>query len=243
MDVLNMLLEARADPNLQSEDGGTALNAATAFVQVGMVRALLAAGADPNAGHSLHWVLKRCYDQTDESRYPSFGYDSRTPSMDWKRARSWTVSASSTQFGDSWSDWPRLDEVMMMLIEGGLTGVDGLDGDGLTPLIVAVMNGWPAAVQLLLSLGADHTLPAGTGECEGKTALELFQIRDHPCWRDDFPYHLIDAGPSNLIGLFEEWAAAHPDGHAVCTLRLPEPEPEPEPEPIVWSDDGVDEEG
>ena len=115
----------------------------------GIASTRVGTGGDPNAGHSLHWVLKRCYDQTDESRYPSFGYDSRTLSMDWKRARSWTVSASSTQFDDSWSDWPRLDEVMMMLIEGGLTGVDGLDGDGLTPLIVAVINGWPAAVQLL----------------------------------------------------------------------------------------------
>ena len=239
MDVLNMLLEARADPNLQSDDGGTALNAATAFVQVDMVRALLAAGGDPNAGHSLHWVIERCHQQAMERSRSANSF------------RLWDISAASTQFEDSyWADeydeylWPRIDEVMLMLVEGGLTGVNDLDADGLTPLMVAILNagkpGWLPVVQLLLSLGADRTLPAGPGECEGKTALELFQTPDHPCWHDDFPYHLTDAG-SPLIDFLEEWAAAHPDGHAVCTLRLPEPEPEPEP--IVWSDDGVDEEG
>lgn len=125
--ALQLLLDAGADPNAtEPVDEQTAIMWATAEGHIEMVQALLKAGANPNQHARVNALTER-----KNADFPSGGF---VP-LHW-----------ASRNGD--------EAMMRLLLENG-ADINARNGDGSTPMMLAIVNDRFDTAALLLELGAD----------------------------------------------------------------------------------------
>jgi uncharacterized protein len=148
VDIVKLLLDHKADPNVAGRDAGTALMLAAENNQPEIVKLLLDRGADPNRQDHNGWtaLLKAAYQGN---------------------AKCIEILASHTKL--------ELDrallvatlmerkEAVKVLLDNGAE-VDFRASDGRTPLILAAGKGNKEIVELLLQAGADASLTDQSGQ-------------------------------------------------------------------------------
>ena len=167
-DMVGMLLEADADPNVTNEDGQTALMLAARTGRVGVAKALLEHGADVNRREkyrdqsALMWAAAESH-ATMVELLVSKGADLTIRA----RANDWETQISSE---------PRVQyrptgglTSLLYAARAGCLGcvtaivnagadVNRPNPDGMTPMMMALDNGYPSVAQYLLDRGANpHT--------------------------------------------------------------------------------------
>jgi uncharacterized protein len=147
-DIVKLLLDHKADPNVAGRDAGTALMSAAENNQPEIVKLLLDRGADPNRQDNNGWtaLLKAAYQGN---------------------AKCIEILASHTKL--------ELDRALLVatlmerkdavkvLVDNGAE-VDFRASDGRTPLILAAGKGNKDIVELLLKAGADPSLTDQSGQ-------------------------------------------------------------------------------
>jgi ankyrin repeat protein len=166
--LMGMLLEADADPNIANEDGQTALMLAARTGNVALARLLLEHNADVNQREKYHdqsalmWAAAESHAAMVELLV-SKGADlsMRARSNDWETQIS---SEPRVQYRPTGGLTPLLYAAragclgcVAAIITGG-ANADRPNPDGMTPMIMALDNGFPDVARYLLDHGANpHT--------------------------------------------------------------------------------------
>ena len=147
-DIVKLLLDHKADPNIAGRDGSTALMLASENNQPEIVKLLIGHGADPNRQDNNGWaaVLKAAY-QGNAKCIEILASHSK---LELDRA---LLVATLME---------RKDAVKVLLDNGA--EVDFRASDGRTPLILAAGKGNKDIVELLLQAGADASLTDQSGQ-------------------------------------------------------------------------------
>jgi uncharacterized protein len=147
-DIVKLLLDHKADPNVAGRDAGTALMLAAENNQPEIVKLLIGRGADPNRQDNNGWtaVLKAAY-QGNAKCIEILASHSKL-----ELDRALLVAALME----------RKDAVKVLLDNGA--EVDFRASDGRTPLILAAGKGNKDIVELLLQAGADASLTDQAGQ-------------------------------------------------------------------------------
>jgi ankyrin repeat protein len=147
-DIVKLLLDHKADPNVAGRDGGTALMLAAENNQPDIVKQLIDRGADPNRQDNNGWtaVLKAAY----QGNAKCIEILASHTKLELDRA---LLVATLME---------RKDAVKVLLDNGA--EVDFRASDGRTPLILAAGKGNKDIVELLLQSGADASLTDQAGQ-------------------------------------------------------------------------------
>ena len=147
-DIVKLLLDHKADPNVAGRDAGTALMLAAENNQPEIVKLLLARGADPNRQDNNGWtaLLKAAY----QGNAQCIEILASHTKQELDRA---LLVATLME---------RKDAVKVLLDSGA--EVDFRASDGRTPLILAAGKGNKDIVELLLKAGADASLTDQSGQ-------------------------------------------------------------------------------
>ncbi len=167
-DLIGMLLDADADPNAANEDGQTALMLAARNGSVALAKQLLEHGADVNRREKYH----------DQSALMWAAAEGHVPVVELlvakgadvtvrARANDWETQISSeprVQYRPSGGLTPLLYAAragclgcVEAIVKGG-ADVDRPNPDGMTPMMMALDNGFPVVAKYLLDRGANpHT--------------------------------------------------------------------------------------
>ncbi|HEU4619354.1 MAG TPA: ankyrin repeat domain-containing protein [Gammaproteobacteria bacterium] len=164
VEAVKILLEHGADPNAtESLWNQTALMWATAEGHLDVVDALLAAGADPNLKARVTELTKR----STRTDFPSGGFT----------ALMWAVRDGN-------------EPIVHRLLEGG-ADINAKDGDGATPMMLAIINDRFDLAAKLLDLGADPKLDDSLYEAvEMHDATTDWRAKDGTRLRSDHPNEL-----------------------------------------------------
>jgi uncharacterized protein len=148
VDIVKLLLDHKADPNVAGKDGGTALMLAAENNQPEIVKQLLDRGADPNRQDNNGWtaLLKAAY----QGNAKCIEILASHTKLELDRA---LLVATLME---------RKDAVKVLLDNGA--EVDFRASDGRTPLILAAGKGNKEIVELLLKAGADASLTDQSGQ-------------------------------------------------------------------------------
>jgi ankyrin repeat protein len=181
LDVVKSLLTAKAKPDVMDQTGRTALSYAAEAGHLEIVRALLEAEADPNAGKNslpLHCAIKSSSTGIVQALLEADADPNTTCVVGWPVAGespgavSWTPLAMAVKPGNVEAvklllkfkadpndppvilDATHQPEVLKALLTAGAKpNVD--NGQGRTPLMIAVDGGQADSVRVLLAHGAD----------------------------------------------------------------------------------------
>jgi uncharacterized protein len=147
-DIVKLLLDHKADPNVAGRDAGTALMLAAENNQPEIVKLLLGRGADPNRQDNNGWtaLLKAAYQGHATCIEILAGHTKQ------ELDRALLVATLME----------RKDAVKVLLDNGA--EVDFKASDGRTPLILAAGKGNKDIVDLLLKAGADASLTDQSGQ-------------------------------------------------------------------------------
>ncbi|MBV8097540.1 MAG: ankyrin repeat domain-containing protein [Verrucomicrobia bacterium] len=147
-DIVKLLLDHKADPNVAGRDAGTALMLAAENNQPEIVKLLLGRGADPNRQDNNGWtaLLKAAY----QGHAKCIEILASHTKQELDRA---LLVATLME---------RKDAVKVLLDNGA--EVDFRASDGRTPLILAAGKGNKDIVELLLKAGADASLTDQGGQ-------------------------------------------------------------------------------
>lgn len=147
-DIVKLLLDHKADPNVAAQDASTALMLAAENNQPEIVKLLIGRGADPNRQDNNGWtaVLKAAY-QGNAKCIEILASHSKL-----ELDRALLVATLMA----------RKDAVKVLLDNGA--EVDFRASDGRTPLILAAGKGNKDIVELLLQAGADASLRDQAGQ-------------------------------------------------------------------------------
>jgi len=168
VELAGMLLEAGADANVSNEDGQTPLMLAARTGNVAMARLLLQHGADVNRRETyrnqsaLMWAAAENHAEMVEFLVSQKAeLDVRARSTDWETQIS---SEPRVQYRPTGGLTPLLYAARagclrcVASIVGAGANVDKPNPDGMTPMMMALDNGYPAVAQYLLDHGANpHT--------------------------------------------------------------------------------------
>jgi uncharacterized protein len=148
VDIVKLLLDHKADPNVAGRDAGTALMLAAENNQPEIVKLLLDRGADPNRQDHNGWtaLLKAAY----QGNAKCIEILASHTKQELDRA---LLVATLME---------RKDAVKVLLDNGA--EVDFRASDGRTPLILAAGKGNKEIVELLLQAGADASLTDQSGQ-------------------------------------------------------------------------------
>ena len=148
VDIVKLLLDHKADPNVAGRDAGTALMLAAENNQPEIVKLLLDRGADPNRQDHNGWtaLLKAAY----QGNAKCIEILASHTKLELDRA---LLVATLME---------RKDAVKVLLDNGA--EVDFRASDGRTPLILAAGKGNKGIVELLLKAGADASLTDQSGQ-------------------------------------------------------------------------------
>lgn len=148
VDIVKLLLDHKADPNVAGRDAGTALMLAAENNQPEIVKLLLDRGADPNRQDHNGWtaLLKAAY----QGNAKCIEILATHTKLELDRA---LLVATLME---------RKDAVKVLLDNGA--EVDFRASDGRTPLILAAGKGNKGIVELLLKAGADASLTDQSGQ-------------------------------------------------------------------------------
>ncbi|HYZ74395.1 MAG TPA: ankyrin repeat domain-containing protein, partial [Chthoniobacterales bacterium] len=148
VDIVKLLLDHKADPNVAGRDAGTALMLAAENNQPEIVKLLLDRGADPNRQDHNGWtaLLKAAY----QGNAKCIEILASHTKLELDRA---LLVATLME---------RKDAVKVLLDNGA--EVDFRASDGRTPLILAAGKGNKEIVELLLRAGADASLTDQSGQ-------------------------------------------------------------------------------
>ena len=168
LEMTGMLLEAGADANVANEDGQTALMLAARTGNVGVARVLVQHGADVNKRESYR-------DQSAVMWAAAQGHADMVAFLVSQKA-DLTVQAQDNEWMTQISSEPRVQyrptgglTPLLYAARAGCLGcvtsmvqagadVDRPNPDGMTPMMMAVDNGYPAVAHYLLDRGANpHT--------------------------------------------------------------------------------------
>lgn len=157
--AVQVLLAAGADPNgVEPLDTQTALMWAAAENRVEIARLLLAAGTDPNRQARISELSER-----KNADFPSGGF----------AALHWAARNG--------------DEAMLRLLIAHGADINTVNGDGATPLMLAIVNDRFDIAALLLDLGADPNAGALYYATEMRDATTDWRARDGTILRADHP--------------------------------------------------------
>ena len=147
-DIIKLLLDHKADPNVTGRDGTSALMLASENNQPEIVKSLLGRGADPNRQDNNGWtaLLKAAY----QGNAKCIEILASHTKLELDRA---LLVATLME---------RKDAVKALLDNGA--EVDFRASDGRTPLILAAGKGNRDIVELLLKVGADASLTDQAGQ-------------------------------------------------------------------------------
>jgi len=168
LELAGMLLEAGAGPNVSNEDGQTPLLLAARTGVVPMARLLVQHGADVNRRETyrdqsaLMWAAAEGHaDMVEFLVSQKAALDVRAKSTDWETQIS---SEPRVQYRPTGGLTPLLYAARagclrcVASIVGAGANVDKPNPDGMTPMMMALDNGYPAVAQYLLDHGANpHT--------------------------------------------------------------------------------------
>lgn len=147
-DIIKLLLDHKADPNVTGRDGTSALMLASENNQPEIVKSLIGRGADPNRQDNNGWtaLLKAAY----QGNAKCIEILASHTKLELDRA---LLVATLME---------RKDAVKALLDNGA--EVDFRASDGRTPLILAAGKGNRDIVELLLQVGADASLTDQAGQ-------------------------------------------------------------------------------
>jgi ankyrin repeat protein len=158
-DIVKLLVDHKADPNVAGRDGSTALMLAAENNQPEIVKLLIGHGADPNRQDHNGWtaVLKAAY----QGNAKCIEILASHAKLELDRA---LLVATLME---------KKDAVKVLLDNGA--EVDFRGSDGRTPLILAAGKGNKGIVELLLQAGADASLTDQGGQtAQGVAAAKGF---------------------------------------------------------------------
>jgi ankyrin repeat protein len=169
--AVQQLLAAGADPDsLEALDQQTALMWAAAAGQLEVARVLLEAGADPNRQARINTLTKR-----ENADFPSGGF----AALHW-----------ATRNGD--------DAMIDLLLQHG-ADLALRNGDGATPLMLAIVNDRFDLAASLLTLGADADDGSLYYATEMRDATTDWRARDGTVYRADHPNTLTALDLTRLL--------------------------------------------
>ena len=172
VEAVNVLLEHAADPNaVESLWDETALMWATAEGHLAVVDALLAAGADPNAKARVSELTKR----SKRSDFWSGGFT----------ALMWAVRDGN-------------EPIVHRLLEGG-ADINATNGDGASPMMLAIINDRFDLAATLLERGADPNDGSLYQAVEMHDATTDWRARDGSRLRADHPNKLTALDLTKLL--------------------------------------------
>ena len=177
LEIAGMLLEAGAAPNASNADGQTPLMLAARTGVVPMAKLLVQHGADVNLRETyrdqsaLMWAAAEGHGEMVEFLVSQKAeLDVRAKSTDWETQIS---SEPRVQYRPTGGLTPLLYAARsgclrcVVSIVGAGANVDKPNPDGMTPMIMALDNGYPAVAQYLLERGANPN----TWDWWGRTPL------------------------------------------------------------------------
>ena len=159
--MIQMLLDAKVDPNVQSRDGYTALMEACWWGYTDTAGLLLEHGADPNVqdNYGKTALMEACRSgHTDIARLLlEHGADPNVQNNDGTTA---LTAACSNPRGNR--------DVITALITAGAE-LDKRNNNGMTALMYLARNGYTGLMKLLIKDGADMNIK----DAQGRTAFDI----------------------------------------------------------------------
>lgn len=226
--AIRVLLEAKADPNTTLAEGETVLMRAARTGSTGAVSALLDAGADVNASEAwlgetaLMWAAAENHADAvqllldrgaridarsapvdfGELRYPSTGL----VRMVLPRGQ-WTALMFAARQG-------ALDAARVIAKSGA--DLQARDPDGVTALVIAILNAHYDLADMLLSLGADPDVADSSGRAALYAAVDMNTLA--PMFSRPLPR---PTGKLNALSLAAKLLAAGADANLALARPLP----------------------
>jgi len=169
--LIEALVKAGADPNAASREGETPLMTVTRSSSLPAVQTLLALGANPNAAESWHQQTALMWAASDNQAQIAAalvraGADVNARSKVWS-GQPPRPKGSETSFQSAHSNFPKggfsalhfaaqygSGEVASLLAEAG-ANLQATEPDGVTPLMMAIINGHHDVAATLVRHGAD----------------------------------------------------------------------------------------
>ncbi|XP_070540511.1 fibronectin type 3 and ankyrin repeat domains protein 1-like [Ptychodera flava] len=147
INIVDVLIQHRADVNFQNDSGKNALMLACFAGQLEVVKTLRAEGAtwevcDKGGSTPMHWAV-----DSGNTRLLRWIIEDGCPVDIRDRNSGWTPLMRACTLGGN-------TEVARVLISSG-ANVNTKDNDGKTPLMIAALNGHLSLVELLIQKGAD----------------------------------------------------------------------------------------
>jgi ankyrin repeat protein len=158
--VIKLLLDAGAKVELRHPDGSTALMAAARTGRLDAVTLLLGAGADPNAGDSfqeetpLMWAAAEGHVGVVDALLKAGADPNRRAHVNSLAERKNADFPTGGFTALMWAARNGYEDVARRLVEGG-ADLGVRNGDGLTPMMIAIVNDRFDFAAMLLELGAD----------------------------------------------------------------------------------------
>lgn len=171
---MTLLLQAKADPNIDADNGEPLLFGA--LRDVSALKALLEGGANPNLRDSKGYTPLMMVEQPAAELLLAHGADPKAADP-----RGWTALHAAAADGNT--------NLITLLLQKGADVDARAPETGFTPLLVAVQAGHTAAVKVLLEHNADPNVRAN----DGTTILEVATSSTRGNMLHRMPYRRVAA--------------------------------------------------